>query len=167
MRKLEIPWDDFESAITDPWSGLQGYVDGESGAVLVVSDAASQLLQELLADNPNASVEEVIAHADVHDWEKDELRAAARVEQRVGETLLDLAELDLRETHRDLREFAATVRDNAMRRRLEKAIAGPGAFRRFRDLIHASFHEREHWFAFQRQRRGEKAATWLASHASK
>lgn len=65
---------------------------------------------------------------------------------------------------RDMAEFAETVTDAALAGRLERALHGRRAFRRFRDALEAHPEEltRFHLFAEERQR--GRARRWLADH---
>jgi hypothetical protein len=65
---------------------------------------------------------------------------------------------------RDLAEFAAAVPDRALAQRLERAVQGGGAFRRFRAVLdeHPDELTRFHRFADERQR--GRARRWLADH---
>jgi hypothetical protein len=69
--------------------------------------------------------------------------------------------LDSRESYQDLAEFTAMVRDPKTRDLLERAIAGRGAFRRFKDVL-AEFPElRAAWFKFHDARLERRAIEWL------
>jgi hypothetical protein len=61
-------------------------------------------------------------------------------------------------------EFAASVADARLRDRLEVALAGRGAFRRFKNTLLDDLVERERWFAFRDARLREAAREWLAEH---
>ena len=63
---------------------------------------------------------------------------------------------------RDMAEFAAAVPDPALAQRLERAVQGRGAFRRFRAVLdeHPDELTRFHRFADERQR--GRARRWLA-----
>lgn len=58
-------------------------------------------------------------------------------------------------------EFAASVRDPAARRALEKALAGRRPFGRFKDALDAWPDLREEWFAFYDQALESLAVAWL------
>lgn len=65
------------------------------------------------------------------------------------------------ESYGDLEEFTARVRDLMARELLERAIAGRGAFRRFKDAL-AEFSElRSAWFRFHDVRTERRAIEWL------
>src|SRR6266542_2151306 len=69
--------------------------------------------------------------------------------------------LDSRESYADLEDFTAAVRDPRARELLERAIAGRGAFRRFKDTL-AEFPDlRAAWFKFHDARLERRAVEWL------
>ena len=57
--------------------------------------------------------------------------------------------------------FAQRQRDVALRQRLERAIEGKGAFRRFRDLVHEE-NLAERWYTYSTDRRLGRARELLA-----
>jgi len=57
-----------------------------------------------------------------------------------------------REQYRWMERFIATVEDEELRRRLNVAIDGKGAFRRFKDALVNHPVDRERWFAFRSER---------------
>jgi hypothetical protein len=62
---------------------------------------------------------------------------------------------------RDMAAFVERQRDPALRERLERAIEGSGAFRRFRDLVH-EYDLAEQWYAYSTDRRLGRARELLA-----
>jgi hypothetical protein len=67
------------------------------------------------------------------------------------------------EGYRDMEDFIATVADEGRADRLSIAISGPGAFRRFRDVLERWPEEYERWFIFSDERRHARARAWLVS----
>lgn len=61
-------------------------------------------------------------------------------------------------------EFAATVSDARLRDRLEVALDGPGAFRRFKNVLAGDAAARERWFRFRDERVREAMRGWLEEH---
>jgi hypothetical protein len=61
-------------------------------------------------------------------------------------------------------EFSATVGDGRLRDRLETALEGRGAFRRFKHVLLDAPRERERWFAFRDARLREAVRGWLGEH---
>jgi predicted nucleotidyltransferase len=66
-----------------------------------------------------------------------------------------------REGYADMEDFIARVRDPRARDLLERAIAGRGAFRRFKDTLFDFPKLREAWFRFRDVRAERRAIEWL------
>lgn len=62
----------------------------------------------------------------------------------------------------DMRDFIGRVTDDALASRLDDAIRGRGAFRRFRDELHRHERWRGEWFTFSDERRRGRARWWLS-----
>ncbi|MEU4645568.1 UPF0158 family protein [Micromonospora sp. NPDC023814] len=91
-----------------------------------------------------------------------------------GKTPVDLDELDLVPIealppsvwHRDMADFAERVSDEQAGRRLQRAIQGRGAFRRFKDELHEEYpHLLTAWHAFHHARATRRAVDWLLDNS--
>jgi hypothetical protein len=69
--------------------------------------------------------------------------------------------VDSSESYDDLAKFTAMVRDPKARDLLERAIAGRGAFRRFKDVLSEFPELRATWFKFHDTRLERRAIEWL------
>lgn len=87
-----------------------------------------------------------------------------------GENPVDLDELGLVPIrplpsyvwYQDMADFAALVSDERAGWRLERAIRGKGAFRRFRDELHEEYPELlSAWHAFTAARAARRGVEWL------
>jgi len=58
--------------------------------------------------------------------------------------------------------FIASIEDPGRAERLARAIAGRGAFRRFKDELARWPGELERWYAFSKERQRGPARSWLA-----
>jgi hypothetical protein len=67
-----------------------------------------------------------------------------------------------REGYRDMREFIDTLPDPDRRDRLDIAIQGRGAFRRFKDVLTRWPEELDRWYGFSEERQRGRARAWLA-----
>ncbi|UCH29534.1 MAG: hypothetical protein JSV06_00510, partial [Myxococcales bacterium] len=72
-----------------------------------------------------------------------------------------------REQYRWMERFIATVEEEELRRRLNIAIDGKGAFRRFKDALMSHPVDRERWFAFRSERLRACMESWLTAHGIK
>ncbi len=70
-----------------------------------------------------------------------------------------------REQYRWMERFIPMVDEPELRERLERAIDGKGAFRRFKDVLMGYAPERERWFAFRSERLRVFMEAWLSAHA--
>ena len=66
-----------------------------------------------------------------------------------------------RDGWQDMADFAQRLREEGLRERLERAIHGAGAFRRFRDLVHDE-NLTDQWLAFAADRQLGRAREFLA-----
>jgi hypothetical protein len=62
----------------------------------------------------------------------------------------------------DMRDFIGTVTDEALAGRLEVAIRGKGAFRRFKDTLHRDEPWWGAWLTHSNERQLGRARWWLA-----
>ncbi|MFJ9174967.1 UPF0158 family protein [Streptomyces sp. NPDC102360] len=67
-----------------------------------------------------------------------------------------------RDAYRDMHEFTDGLTDALLARRLEDALAGRGAFRRFKDVLTDHPDLREQYFWFAGERGCGRARAWLA-----
>ncbi|MDQ3987993.1 MAG: UPF0158 family protein [Actinomycetota bacterium] len=66
------------------------------------------------------------------------------------------------EAYRDMEMFIAQLPDRRAADLLDRAIAGRGAFRRFKDTLFEFPELRESWFAYHDARMRQRAIQWLA-----
>lgn len=94
---------------------------------------------------------------DMRDWEKEE-----REKRREIEGSQDWVEVPSRDTHEAYRvmERFCLSQDGKLSQLLMNAIAGKGAFRRFKDAIHRHGLEKP-WYAYQEARMTEELKDWL------
>lgn len=67
-----------------------------------------------------------------------------------------------RDGYRDMQLYIGTVRDPGRADRLEIAISGRGAFRRFKDVLVRWPGELDRWYEFSEERQRGRARAWLA-----
>ena len=66
------------------------------------------------------------------------------------------------QAYRDIADFVATVQHPRAADLLSRAIAGRGAFRRFKNTLHEFPDLRDRWFRFRDARARRRALRWLA-----
>jgi hypothetical protein len=60
-----------------------------------------------------------------------------------------------------LDSFIKTIEDEALRKRMEAAINGKGAFRRFKDILLTKPDERRRWFEFRDVQMRQRIVEWV------
>lgn len=67
-----------------------------------------------------------------------------------------------RDAYRDMEDFITTLDDRDLARFLGIAIQGPGAFRRFKDMLATSPEQLQRYWLFSAERQYGRARAWLA-----
>lgn len=68
--------------------------------------------------------------------------------------------------YQDMADFAEQLSDDQAGRRLARAIAGKGAFRRFKDELHEEYPQLvPAWHAFEKARAQRRTVRWLAEQS--
>jgi len=136
-KRVPVNWDDLEMALTSKQGEWTCYLDLETGEVWMVP------MDRLEDDDDGPSEDEI--DAGLH-----------------AGSLIHVEPLGSKVEYRWMAEFTGTVRDAQLRDRLEVALDGRGAFRRFKNVLLEFPAERERWFAFRDQRLHAAAREWLA-----
>lgn len=108
-------------------------------------------------------------HSYDHHWSLDPSTGDVQVwsdledtdEEDSDESLIRITPISSRESYRDLAEFTSSVSDPRARDLFERAIAGRGAFRRFKDTLFDFPELRQTWFQFHDARMRRRALRWL------
>ena len=79
----------------------------------------------------------------------------------VGPRCLEVPRPEPGEGYRDMVDFIDTVDDATLRAMLSVAVRGPGAFRRFKDVLLEFPGERDRWFEFKDGRTRGRLEEWL------
>ena len=75
---------------------------------------------------------------------------------------IEIGSVGSHEGYRDMAEFVAGVHHRRAAELLDRAIAGRGAFRRFKDTLFEFPELREQWFRYRDARSRRRALRWLA-----
>jgi hypothetical protein len=138
-RQVAVSWDDLEMALTGNPASWSYYLDVRTGEVQMVP------VDRLGVDDNWPSADDI----------DDGLEAGH---------LLPVEPLGSSVEYGWMAEFTATVTDVRLRDRLEAALDGRGAFRRFKNALLDDPAARERWFAFRDARLRLAARAWLADH---
>jgi len=165
-RKLPIDWSELELAADSGAALVEHYLDLESGEVLPVTDETRTLYESVLEETGRSQDE--FSEADLstlemglQGWEVEALRVLLKI-QAGPNRYAAVPKTDKRDAYGDMEEFIETVEPAQVRERLEVAIKGKGAFRRFRETLLGYPEVRTAWFVFKGQRIRARLAGWLS-----
>lgn len=83
-------------------------------------------------------------------------------QDHVPDGWIEVTPTEAADGYRDMADFVATVRHPRASDLLDRAIAGRGAFRRFKNTLHEFPELRDRWFRFRDARSRRHALRWLA-----
>jgi hypothetical protein len=108
-----------------------------------------------------ATAEETDDDDDLLEWEAEMIRRLRDVLASVD--WLELPRRDAHEDYRVMERFCLERTEGLLQEELLAAIAGRGAFGRFKDAVHRH-GIRDGWYAFRREWIAAEAAAWLDAH---
>lgn len=80
---------------------------------------------------------------------------------RQPDRYIPIPQEDPKEAYNDMFDFIETLDDKNLKEKLHIAIKGPGAFKRFKDVLLDYPDEREAWFSFKQVRTKARVYRWL------
>jgi hypothetical protein len=166
MRELKIDLSDLDLAFESGGEMLTFYLDTETGEIINITDDDRRSLENIYEsyyDEQTQLVDwtVVFQNEDIPDWQQKSLRDADRIEDGLGSRFIEIPPQDSHEGYRDMQAFIGTLLNLRLQEQLERAIAGRGAFRYFKDVLLDYPDERAQWFQFEQNRRRQRMADWL------
>ena len=168
-RKVKVDLEELSFALENNFSELRQYLDLETGSIVTIADEDAWKLEEIYEEiydedgNLLITLEDYLQQEGGHDWQKEMILEADRVEQGYGTRYIRV-EHDSRDDYRTMERFVGTVEDDDLREHMWDAIQGRGAFRYFKDLLYRHPELREEWFAFKNARLQQRVAGWLETY---
>lgn len=165
MRALKVDLADLEIAFADRSWEHACYLDLETGRVLNVSDETRRELECVYeqAGSDEPDLEQVLDEQEIHSWRGELILEADLVEQGYPTRFVSVPGPEPSDGYRDMEDFVFTVENLRLRARLERAIEGRGAFRRFKDALWEHRAEQDRWYRFQEQAVLGRMHRWLES----
>jgi hypothetical protein len=167
-RVLPVDLEELEMAFEDHGFETSYYLDLQTGDVVAVTAETRASLEEIYGELPQntdfAALDWPLLTREhgLPEWMADALEDANRVAIGFGVRYIHVPKDEAHDAYGDMEEFVETVSNARLRERLDQAIAGKGAFRRFKDTLLAHDSERTRWFAFKTERLRERMLAWLA-----
>jgi len=154
LKKLNVDLDEVVDAMeqgAEVVLDMSWHLDTQTGKVLMIGGDLS-----FDATDPPDEFPE-----DASDWEREAWEDCRMVADDTSGRFQEIPQRDRRDAWQVMADFVAEVPDPRMRERLQMAIAGKGAFGRFKDALHHDDDVREKWFEYEQARKREWAEEWL------
>lgn len=134
MPKVKVNLPDLIDAFENCRVGYQYYLDLKTGEVFHISD----------------------------EWmDEDEIEKICEKMEMESERYLSIPPDASQEGYRDMVAFIEGIKEEALKEKLEIALDGKGAFRRFKDVLLGYPQKREEWFKFKEERTKKRIERWL------
>jgi hypothetical protein len=161
---IKILWADLQHAMEDHSGETEWYLDSQSGEVHLLTLEFSNMLDRLQteASDPETSLEAILADLDKPDWIKEELTRILPVYRGRSDAYVPIEPTHSSDAWQDMYAFGQAQEDAHLRDRLLQALDGSGAFRRFKDELHADLDVRQAWFNYAEALQRTRALKWLS-----
>jgi hypothetical protein len=126
-----------------------GYLDIETGEIIDMPDDIMR------------GVEDGETGSDLVEWEEELAEVAGKILSDETNRFLLIPKRESQEGYEVMVSFAGTIEDLKLKDKLEIALDGKGAFRRFRSVLNQHPDELERWYAFKDDWMREEAVRWL------
>lgn len=167
-RRLKIDMQELVDAydFRDDSDTLTYWFDLETGDVVLVHEEARSMLEDIYRkyadpDTGELDWQVVLPQLNVQGWEQDTILVANRIEQGLDTRFIAIPDVHTFDGYKDMVRFIGTVSNQRLQERLDWAIRGKGAFRRFKDVLYDYPDWRERWFQFRDERMYKRVLYWL------
>jgi biotin synthase-related radical SAM superfamily protein len=152
MKKLKVDINEiaFTMETSDEFESITLF-DTETGEIVSIPN-------ELMSAVESNDEEEM---QDLPDWEKDLIEIAENICNDEGGRYVDIPRKPSYEAYNLMVEFASSVTNKNLKEKLDIALDGKGAFRRFKNVISDYPDEEKKWFAFKDKKMREDVIEWL------
>lgn len=152
MKKLKVDIDEiaFIMETFDEFDSVT-FFDTETGELVSIPNE----LMSAVESNDEEALQ------DLPDWEKDLIGTAESIISDESGRYVDIPRKPPYEAYNLMVEFTSSITNKHLREKLEIALEGKGAFRRFKNVISDYPEEGKMWFAFKDKRMRDEVIEWL------
>jgi hypothetical protein len=154
LKKLKVDLDEIamEMEMQDDF-GSTILFDTETGQIVSIPDELMRAVEE----------DDKEALEDLPEWEKALIETAKSVCSDESGRYEEIPKNPSYRAYDLMVEFAETVKDIHLKEKLNIALDGKGAFRRFKNVLSDYPDEEKRWFAFKDERMRQEVIDWLNS----
>ncbi|MFW9993930.1 MAG: UPF0158 family protein [Candidatus Odinarchaeota archaeon] len=158
MKKLPVDVGELALYMEDSNPEHGQYLDTETGEIIVVENWLADTWEE-----GDGTLEGFDGYKRLEDWQKRAVEVLLAFEEHPSDRYRKVPSLSSGEQYVLMEWFAGTVSDPSLRKRLELALSGRGAFKRFKEVLSRYPGEQKRWYGYKQQRVEKQARAWLAS----
>lgn len=152
MKELKVDYEMIRMAMEDTSRDyMEYYLDTETGQVIVLSEEAARHAEE----------DDDIKIQELPDWQKAEIEIAQNIQNNNDDRYINIPEKPTYESYGLMVDFTEIVEDELLRDKLNIALDGKGAFRRFKNVLKEYPDYEKKWFAFKATKMDEEVRDWL------
>ena len=153
-RHLNVDLDELVEAMDTHFDGtIEWFLDAQTGAVHPVNEEDRDDEGDKGEDGEEA---------DMPPWRREAKALAAEIDSNPNR-FVSIPHTESHEAYRIMEDFIPQVANPRLRDLLADAIAGKGAFRRFKDIVLSYPDIRQSWFVFEASAKRKWAENWLAT----
>lgn len=157
LKKLKVDLDEITLAMDDQDRSFhEHYLDLETGETVLIPGEVMDAAEE------EESAEEKEAAESLPEWEQ-ELLALAKEIVSGNPRFREIPPRPSHEAYDQMVAFVRSLGDRLLQAKLEAALQGKGAFRRFKNELAGYPEVQEAWFKFKDAGEKEAARDWLRS----
>jgi hypothetical protein len=158
-KRLNVNLDELADAMDqhDEYGmGSKWFLDARDGRVVGVST-------ECMSAAENEEEGEDDKDSGRPEWQRAEMALARTIAGDTEGRYERIPENETHEAYSLMEDFVGALEDANLQEKLQIAITGKGAFRRFKDVLFRYPEVREQWFEYEKGRKREWAREWLES----
>lgn len=151
MRRKKVEIAEIAEAMEIDRVTNEYFLDRDTGEVVIVPEEIHFAISTDTLDQD-----------DMTDWERDFMAIARAIEEDTGRYVW-IPGVEAREIYELMLDFASSREDEDLRRLLDVALDGKGAFGRFKRVLADYPEEREEWFRIKDDAITAMARDWMSS----
>lgn len=152
MKKLKVDLDEI-ALIMELYDDFENITlfDTETGEIVSIPNELMSAVE--------SGVEEEFQN--LPNWEKDLIETAESIISNESGRYIDIPRKPSYEAYNLMVEFTSSVKDRLLKQKLDIALDGKGAFKRFKNVISDYPDEEKRWFTFKNKKLCEEVVEWL------
>jgi hypothetical protein len=173
MKKNRIDFDEIQKAREDTERDAFDYfLDRKTGEVIILSEDLITKAREILsrsydddiADYDDVEPDEV---PEIPEWMEDEVELALEIFVDNSERYIRIPERNHALAFAAMKDFTASLDNDALKNMLLRALDGQGSFRNFKNILGPFPKERKAWYNFNAKAARKEIEEWLSSMDAK